>query len=138
MKKQFEVIKKMVNYQIITSLRDNDDFLLDKVLKAYNCWNEDERDGVDYIFDIHKKEDLVACVNGGLTAKDIVFLYDNGTRFFLFGCNHTTPQGLNQNDLFNILYDNLDEVIDNIIAYPYVESYREIYTMFITDNLIKD
>lgn len=137
MKKQFEVIKKMINYQIITSL-NNDDFLLNKVLKAYNCWNEDERDGVDYIFDIHKKEDLVACVNGGLTAKDIVYLYDNSTRFFLFGCNHTTPQALSHNDLINILYDNLDKVIDNIIAYPYIESYREIYTMFITDNLIKD
>lgn len=137
MKKQFEVIKKIVNYQIITSL-NNDDFLLDKVLKAYNRWNEDERDGVDYIFDIHKKEDLVACVNGGLTAKDIVYLYDGSTRFFLFGCNHTTPQALSHNDLINILYDNLDKVIDNIIAYPYVESYREIYTLFITDNLIED
>lgn len=137
MKKQFEVIKKMVNYQIITSL-NNDDFLLDKVLKAYNRWNEDERDGVDYIFDIHKKEDLVACVNGGLTAKDIVYLYDGSTRFFLFGCNHTTPQALSRNDLINILYDNLDKVIDNIIAYPYIESYREIYTLFITDKLIED
>lgn len=138
MKKQFEVIKKIVNYQIITSLRDNDDFLLDKVLKAYNRWNEDEKDGVDYIFDIRKKEDLVACVNGGLTAKDISYLYNSNTHFFLFGCNHTTPQVLNHNDLFNILYNNLEEVIDNIIAYPYVESYREIYTMFITDNLIED
>lgn len=138
MKKQFEIIKKMVKYEIITSLMGNDNILLEKVLKAYNRWNEDERDGVDYIFDIHKKEDLVACVNGGLTAKDIVYLYDISTRFFLFGCNRTIPQGLNQYDLINILIDNLDEVIDNIIAYPYVESYREIYTLFITNKLIED
>ena len=138
MKKQFEIIKKLVRYEIITSLKGNDIFLLGKVLKAYNRWNVDEKDGVDYIFDIHKKEDLVACVNGGLTAKDIAYLYHPNTHFFLFGCNHTTPQALNHCDLINLLVDNLDEIIDNIIAYPYDGSYRELYTLFITDKLIED
>ena len=77
-------------------------------------------------------------MNGGLTAKDIAYLYQPNIHFFLFGCNHTTPQALNHYDLINLLDDNLDKVIDNIIAYPYDESYRELYTLFITDKLIED
>ena len=33
------------------------------VLDAYNAYQEQERDGVDYIFNIHNREDLACCVD---------------------------------------------------------------------------
>ena len=45
-----------------------------RLLNAYNRWQEDEKDGVDYIFHIDKQDDLISCVNGGMTSEDIVKL----------------------------------------------------------------
>ena len=48
---------------------------LSMLLGAFNQWQEDERSGVDYIFDINNKEDLKYLVdNGMITAIGIAWV----------------------------------------------------------------
>lgn len=61
----------------------------EKVLEAYNRWNEDEKDGNRYIFDITNTEDVICCLKGGMTAEEFYKLYDdsqsNTSIYFFFG-----------------------------------------------------
>lgn len=112
------------------------------LLKAYNRYQEDERDGVDYIFNINNQDDLISCIQGGLTAKDIVNFHNKvqswtkPTPHFLFGCNHKEMAPMGSDNIVDAIVAVLDELIDNIIAYPWVEEYRAVYTYYITNEII--
>jgi hypothetical protein len=114
------------------------------LLKAYNRYQEDERDGVDYIFNINNQDDLITCIQGGLTAEEIVKFHNrvkswvNPTPHFLFGCNHKEMKPMGRDNIINAIVAVLDEIIDNIIAYPWVEEYRAVYTHYITNKIIED
>lgn len=111
-------------------------------LKAYNRYQEDERDGVDYIFNINNKDDLITCIQGGLTADEIVKFHNrvkswvNPTPHFLFGCNHKEMKPMGRDNIIDAIVAVLDELIENIVAYPWVEEYRAVYTHYITNKLI--
>jgi hypothetical protein len=128
--KGFGVIKKkeVVNLIAMKMATDTDFFNL--VLDVYNKYQESERDGVDYIFDINKKEDLIACIKGGLTARmiqELVNNLDDGfTQYFYFGCNYPTPIPIKFRDLKTNLYNYLDEIVDYIIAYPFDNACRDL------------
>jgi hypothetical protein len=121
-------IKHMINHP--------EDYNLDMFLKAYNRWQEDEHNGVDYIFNINNPDDLIDCIKGGLTADEIGnFVRVYVTPNFLFGCNHKlTP--LSKTKIIKLIIDNLDDIVDCIIAYPWVEEYRSIYTDVVTNRLL--
>ena len=114
------------------------------LLKAYNRYQEDERDGVDYIFNINNQADLISCIQGGLTAEEIVKFHNrvkswvNPTPHFLFGCNHKEMKPMGSDNIVDAIVAVLDELIDNIIAYPWVEEYRAVYTHYITNKIIED
>lgn len=114
------------------------------LLKAYNRYQEDERDGVDYIFNINNQNDLITCVQGGLTAEDIANFHNsvkgwaNSTLHFLFGYNHKAMVPMDSLNIINAIVAVLDELLDNIIAYPWVEEYRAVYTHYITNKIIED
>lgn len=108
------------------------------LLKAYNRYQEDERDGVDYIFNINNQDDLIACVKGGLTAYEIT---DFNSKFntpihFLFDCNHKEMIPMYTDNIINAILSVLDEIIDNVLAYPWVDEYRAVYTHYITNKII--
>lgn len=140
--KGFDVIKKneIVNLLAMTMATDTDVFNL--VLDVYNEYQESERDGADYIFDINKKEDLIACIKGGLTARMIQKLVDkldNGfTQYFYFGYNYPNPISIKFKDLKINLYNYLDELVDYIMAYPFEGACRKLYTILITNLIIED
>jgi hypothetical protein len=117
----------------------HNDEIFYEVLSAYNRFQEDERGGVDYIFNLNNKEDLICAINGGLTTAEIVCLWKNNAEptYFLLGCNHPKPNPLLIKDIKNTLVAHLDELIDYIIAYPWVEEYRVLYTRFITNKIIE-
>jgi hypothetical protein len=46
------------------------------------------------------------------------------------------PMG--RDNIINAIVAVLDEIIDNIIAYPWVEEYRAVYTHYITNKIIED
>jgi hypothetical protein len=120
--KEFTAIKKqdIVNFLVMRMSADYEIFNL--VFDVYNEYQESERDGVDYIFDLNKKEDLIVCIKGGLTARmvqKLVNKLDDGfTQYFYFGCNYPTPISIKFKDLKTNLYNYLDELVDYIIAYP--------------------
>lgn len=109
------------------------------VLKAYNRWQEDERDSVDYIFDLYDQDDLIACIKGGLTPTDIASMVcrirentKSMTRFFMFGSNRKEPKMLSIQPLDNQLLGSLNEILSYMLIYPYADDYKELYTELVT------
>jgi len=113
----------------------------DLLFAAYNRWQEDERDGVDYIFDVEKPEDVICCLQGGLTIEQLHSILDaketDGIQYFYFGCNYPTPTLITQEKLIGILKSFADDIVMYAIAYPSVEEYKAIYELFITEEIIK-
>ena len=71
MVENFNSIVEIMKRRIAHDLRyDNTNGVLDIVLNAYNRFQKDEIDGVDYIFDITIQNDLKCMVEGGLTVPD--------------------------------------------------------------------
>ena len=114
------------------------------LLKAYNRYQADERDGVDYIFNINNQDDLITCIQGGLTAEGIVNFHNKvrswviPTPHFLFGYNHKEMTPMGSDNIVDAIVAVLDELLDNIIAYPWVEEYRAVYTHYITNKIIEN
>lgn len=115
------------------------------VLNAYNRYQEDEHDGVDYIFDIRKGEDLKCCIDGGMTAQELASINEECTRtekntpYFMFGQNHKQGEVIpTWAQLKRILGVSLHEVVMLMLADPYIDGYTELYkhcmTHFIWGN----
>lgn len=109
-----------------------------RLLNAYNRWQEEEKGGVDYIFNIDNQDDLISCVNGGMTSNDIVRLKNNSVTYFLFGINHLDATPMNNDDIINTLVGTLDELLDYIIAYPHITEYYEVYSYYITNSIFEE
>lgn len=114
----------------------------DLLFAAYNRWQEDERDGSDYIFDIEKPEDVICCLQGGLTIEQLHAILNEketeGIQYFCFGYNYPTPTLITQEKLIGILKSFADDIVKYAIAYPSVEEYKAIYELFITEEVLKD
>ena len=143
MEKAIKTMVQKISGAIINETRDvfsfEGDMVLKMVLAAYNDFQESERDGVDYIFDLENTDDLRCCINGGMTAKDIGGLYlgsqSQHLRYFYFGCNHPTPKPIaNWETLRQQLVSWLPDLIPNVLAYPFAyESYKQLYLRYVTD-----
>ena len=146
MKKAIESMVQKVSNAIINDTRNvfsvEGDMVLKMVLAAYNDFQESERNGVDYIFDIENTNDLKCCIDGGMTAKEIGSLYlgshSRHLRYFYFGCNHPTAEPIsNWETLRQQLVSWLPDLIPNVLAYPFAyESYKELYVRYVTDVII--
>lgn len=67
---------KFIAENVEADLRENKN--LDLILSVYNEVMDDERDGADYIFNIHNKDDVKFLVSNDLmTATDIAFVVNN-------------------------------------------------------------
>lgn len=114
--------------------------IFDMVMQVWNEYQESEKDGVDYIFNLDNQNDLVTCIKGGLDANQFSKLVADckkeNTRFFFFGQNHSTPQALPVNALKIMLMDKLDTLIDFIVTYPFDGACRDLYTQIITNYMI--
>ena len=107
--KGFDVIKKKEIANLLAMKMATDSDIFNLVLDVYNEYQESERDGADYIFDLNKKEDLIVCIKGGLTARmvqELVNKLDDGfTQYFYFGYNYPTSISIKFIDLkLNLSY----------------------------------
>ena len=142
--KEFASITKQHLVKILAMKMNNDYNIFNLVLKAYNEFQESEHDGLDYIHCLDSKDDLIACIKGGLTAEHIHEMVANNTmglnysRFFFYGTNHPIPEQITFNQLKTNLIVYLDEIVDYIIAYPFNGACRELYTILITNPMIED
>ena len=137
--KAFEVMVAEIKNAVANDLMSmkEEGALLKLMLNAYNTYQEDERDGVDYIFDLTNQDDLKCVVNGGMTAKEIGELYMgsqvNHSQYFLCGCNYSKVVPIaNWEMLRGIVMGFLDEVIEKVVTFPYVKGYREVYERYVT------
>lgn len=95
-------------------------------LNAYNRYQKVERGGVDYIFDITNKEDLIAMIEGGLNAVEIHDMVNRGQRFFHFGCNYPNPDALGNHNVLEDIYNTADDITRHAFIYADVcKDYRE-------------
>ena len=144
MKEQFDCLVNRMTIQfrrIVTlAFHEHDVPMINRLLCVYNTHQEEERGGVDYIFDFQNKEDLVTCIQGGLTAEELAELvakFHDGsgevkTTTFLFGCNHEVPYLLTYSALKNALLGNADEIVECMLKYPFCYD-NIIYCRILTD-----
>ena len=142
-KKLAESIESNLNHDMNCEQIGDDTAIL--VLNAYNRYQEEERDGVDYIFDIRKGEDLKCCIDGGMTAHEIACINEECTRtakstpYFMFGQNHTTAEVIpTWEQLKRVLGVSLHEVILQMLAYPSVDGYKELYGYCVSDYMFNN
>lgn len=90
------------------------------VLDLYNKWQEDERDGVDYLFDIHCVEDWLTLIDSGISVMDLFAAHweanHTNKRYFLYGTNYPKITFVNSAQIQNLLYDFVVESFDNFNA----------------------
>lgn len=126
--------------KIIERLKVEED-IFNKVLMAYNQYQEDERFGVDYIFDLDDQEDLKTLVNGGVTASEISRLYNDienaDSKYLYCGENHTNLRCLNMSEIYYQLIGNMEEIVLCMLAYPYIDGYTPLYQEFVTNYIVE-
>ena len=117
---------------------------LNMLLGAFNQWQEDERSGVDYIFDINNKEDLKYLVdNGMITATGIAWVVQNCyTGLFQFnGEPDAGIQPISVETLNRYLIINADDYLPYVIMYAARcgsdSAYAKVYEEYITEVLEK-
>jgi hypothetical protein len=134
-------ITTLLSNFIETSFNENrTDYIL-KIINVYNRYQEDEKDGVDYLFNIDNKEDVITCLKGGMDLNELVKLHkqkNNSSKWFLFGQNHLKPFIVCYSVLKHYLLSYANEIAKCIIAYPWVEEYRALYVEWVTNDLIGD
>ena len=112
------------------------------VLGAYNRFQEDERDGADYIFNINDVNDLKCCIDGGMTTCEIASIYNKvkdsaTTPYFFFGHNHEEAETLSTpNKLKTQFGIYLEEIIRHMLAFHDVDGYKQLYDHCIRDYMI--
>ena len=125
--------------KIIERLKEDDIF--NKALMAYNQYQEDERFGLYYIFDLDDQEDLKTLVNCGVTASEISRLYNDNesadSTYLYCGENHTNLRCLNMSEIDKQLIANMEEIVLGMLAYPYIDGYTPLYQEFITNYIVE-
>lgn len=143
MREQFDsLVKEMAtSFRSLVAIAfdENDIPTITKLIDVYNTYQEEERDGVDYIFDFQNKEDLCTCIKGGLTAEElaelvIMFQNDNSEDYtpnFLFGCNRESPYLLTRSVLITTLALYANEIVDCMLQDPFCYD-KDIYYKILT------
>ena len=143
MREQFDSLVKEMAIEfrrlVAIAFNENDIHTINKLIDVYNTYQEEERDGVDYIFDLQNKEDLCTCIKGGLTAEEIAELVaksldndgENYTTKFLFGCNHVSPYLLTHSVLISSLALHAVEIVDCMLQDPFCYD-KDIYYKILT------
>lgn len=110
---------------------------LNMLLAAYNEWQEDEKDGADYIFDINNDKDLKFVVDRGLLSAQGIAFVVNETETGLFQFNGNDPdagvRGIDIEEVKNTLMNTSDTFIRFVLMYavrcgsnsPYANVYEE-------------
>ena len=142
MEQNFNSIIEIIKPRIARDIK-TDDKVLEMVLAAYNRMQDDERNGVDYIFDITDREDLQYLVtNGDLCVTDIAWIWNKVQTesllpLFLYGENYSAPHMVGTlEDLQRNMIAWLDELLPFVFKYvTRCEEYQAIYERYVTEYL---
>lgn len=133
-----EIINNIVG-NIKADLSSNNDEKKEKafniVLKAYNAYQHNERDGVDYIFNTNNIEDCKTLVNCGLTHKkyhEVVMTSETKSDYFFYGINYPEIVFLTKTMLFAQLWATLEDVIKHTMIQPYLDGYNQLFHSYVS------
>ena len=107
-------------------------------LKAYNAYQENERGGVDYIFDANNVEDCKTLAKCGTTLKEYhnaVMTSEIKSDYFFCGVNHPQITFLSKTTLFAQIWSNLEDVIKHAMVQPYIDGYNQLFHNYISHIL---
>ena len=107
-------------------------------LKAYNAFEEAEHCGVDYIFDLHDKEDLKCMIDGGITLAELARLHNEGALYAFFGENHQKPLPLTTDVVKDIVIERAVSITTYALLFHHDECLDEWLNTFITSPVVKD
>ena len=144
MKEQFDCLVQRMAIEfrrlVTFAFHENNIPMINRLVGVYNTYQEKEREGVGYICDLQNKEDLVACMEGGLTAEELAELVaksndksgEHYTTKFLCGYefNHLLMYSALKDAI--IVYAN--EIVEHMLKHPFCYD-QEIYSKILTDHV---
>ena len=104
-------------------------------LKAYNAYQDNERNSVDYIFDANNVEDCKALAKVGTTLKefhDAVMTSEIKSDYFFCGENYPQITFLSKTKMFAQIWGNLEDVIKHAMIQPYLDGYNQLFHNYIS------
>ena len=136
-----EIINNIVNL-IKSDLSSDNEEKKEKAfniaLKAYNAYQENERGGVDYIFDANNIEDCKTLAKCGTTLKEYhnaVMTSEIKSDYFFCGVNYPQITFLSKTTLFAQILTNLEDVIKHAVIQPYIDGYNQLFHNYISYEL---
>jgi hypothetical protein len=115
----FIEIAKLVSKKINEDVKAGKNLTM--LLAAYNEWQEYEKDGANYIFNINNDKDLKFVVDRGLLSAQGIFWVVNETETGLFQFNGDDPdagvKGINIEDLKKTLTNTSDTFMRYVVMY---------------------
>lgn len=113
------------------------DLPLKPCLDFYNAYQESERDGVDYIFDLENKDDVAVLLANCENMKEFRELINSGHQFCLSGVNYPSPTFVNADDIFDYIRYNAFDLAAWMLCFPqscpkfithkYLKPYNDLY-----------
>lgn len=115
------------------------------IVEEFNRQEEDLHYGVDYLFSIKHREDIITCLQGGMTIeelRDLLSEYeeykDNANsleqvcEFFHFGENYPKASLLSPKQIVKYLKGYTIDIVHIMLLYPH-ETNKELYTLLLED-----
>lgn len=131
----FNVLNCLIKLLADALVRDYDKFS-DELLKSYNFYQEEERDGADYIFDLTNKKEVMET---DLSMSEIVKLYcEEGLPYFL--CNANGVKKLHKpQEIKSQILGSIVEIAEHIICYhEHCESHKYFYDKYIYETIMNN
>lgn len=138
-------LNELVNHistSIIADLRgdnkDKKDKAFNIALKAYNTYQDIERNGLDYIFDATNIEDTLDVVKGGTSFKDFYDVFnasDKKTNYYMVGEKYPDFVFLSQEEVIKGIIFHLEDVIKHTMVQPYVDGYNQLFHNYVSYKL---
>ncbi len=144
MKEQFDCLVQRMTIEfrrlVTFAFHENNIPMINCLVGVYNTYQEEEREGIGHICDLQNKEDLVACMEGGLTAEELAELVakfsnksgKNYTTKFL--CGYESNHLLMHSALKDTIISNATEIVEHMLKHPFCYD-QEIYGKILTDHV---
>ena len=124
------LVSNFVNV-VENAFNNNNAETIKAMVEAYNVYQENERNCVDYIYNINDVNDVCDVLKGGMNMHILVALYNTRVPFFLLDIDGK-PTALGKVRLKKQLQAYAEEIIENMLMYPH--SYPQAtYCVLITD-----
>ena len=139
MNTEIKTLIKNVANQLRRDCYNADEEFFNKIRAAHECFQEDENNGAGCIFDLNNKDDFALLLKS-FTPAEMVSLYkqceEKKCFFMLYGECYETPTWVD--NIRDFIANHATELATCVVAYPYCETYRPLYTKYVTDKMLEE